>query len=123
MLPKKTRLNSSLIPEIVNNGSRFFNDNFTIFLKRADNNQVTKICVIVAMKVAKNAVVKNKIKRWVKEILRQEYTQINSGYNLVILVKKNIMMEKYPIIKAEIIKLLTSAKILNKNAPINSQKY
>ena len=52
-----------------------------------------------------NSVKRNKLKRWAREVYKEEEEKLKKGINIVILYKKNTTIDKvdYYIIKAEII--------------------
>lgn len=72
-----------------------------IFLKvlknNLDNNQFG---IIVSTKISKKAVIRNKIKRQLREIIKQ--TNIKIGFDIVIVTKPEIVNKNYQEIKNEL---------------------
>ncbi len=48
-----------------------------------------KVAVIVSRKVSKKAVIRNRIRRRIYELIRQEFTDYANGYNLIFTVFSN----------------------------------
>lgn len=64
-----------------------------------------------------NSVFRNKIKRWAKESYTKVEESVCSGYNIIVLYKKNIEVEKlsYDIVSDEISSLLHKVGIMYEN--------
>ena len=79
--------------------------------ENADNNFLG-ICV---SKKHGNSVLRNRIKRWAKESYTVLEKNVTSGYNIIILYKKNIEVEKlsYLIILEELRGLLSKGNIFH----------
>lgn len=60
--------------------------------------------IIVSLKVSKKAVIRNKIRRRIKEILRQ--IEIKQGYDIVVITNKEIINKSFREIKERILFLL-----------------
>jgi len=71
-----------------------------------------RFCVVVSSKVSKKAVVRNKIKRRIKEIVKTSYPGLRSGFDIAIIAQTEILNKKYSEIEAEVNNLFKSAKIL-----------
>jgi len=72
----------------------------------------SRFCVVVGLKIAKKAAIRNKTKRRIKEILRNVYPLLKPGFDIAIITKKEILGKKYNTIAEEINDLLKSAKII-----------
>lgn len=78
MLPKKHRLSKSAeVRKTTARGRSFFNPYFTI--KSSKDTDRVKVTVIVSVKVSKKAVVRNKIKRIIRETVRINIDNFQSG--------------------------------------------
>lgn len=76
-----------------------------VFLKILKNNlDDNRFGIVVSKKISKKAVNRNKIKRRLKEIIRQ--INIKSGFDIVIVAKPEILDKKYQEIKDELEELL-----------------
>ncbi len=89
MLPKKFRLHAdSDIKRLVRGGKTFFLPQITI--KYQPNNQdLLRIGFVVSTKVDKRAVVRNRVKRRMREALRSELGNIKNGNDLLFIAKKS----------------------------------
>jgi ribonuclease P protein component len=90
--------------------SAFFNLNYL-----GNNLDRARIGVVVNKRVAKKATERNLLKRQLREILRNNYSQIQSGLDLVISTKGPSVKLGFDKLKEELMILLEKAK-LTKNA-------
>jgi len=113
MLPKNNRLkNKKEFKEIFRKGKGFEKD--FLFLKiKKNNSKKIKVGFIVPKKVNKKAVVRNKIKRRLREIIKEEFFKIKPGINIVLVVKKDIEKKDFLEIKKTVIILLREAEVLS----------
>ena len=63
---------------------------------------ISRFGIIVSAKISKKAVVRNKIKRQIREIIRLDLENIKSGQDVAIVVLSPIIEEKYQEIKKEL---------------------
>jgi ribonuclease P protein component len=113
MLEKKFRLRkSSEIQKTFARGRNFFNPFFN--LKFVGTKTVPRLTVVVSTKVAKRAVVRNKIKRVVRENIRLNLSKLQSGDYAIVARPAAAKITKAEI-KVNIIKLLTLARLLKTN--------
>lgn len=76
-----------------------------VFLKILKNNlEANRFGIIVSTKISKKAVNRNKIKRRIREIIRQ--ADIETGFDIVVVAKPEIINKNYQEIKEEIEELL-----------------
>lgn len=68
-------------------GKCFWNRNLVLYVKR-NGSKTTRLGLSVTKKLG-NAVVRNKLRRRIKEITRQNLIKIKDGYDLVVIPKKN----------------------------------
>jgi ribonuclease P protein component len=88
-------------------GKKVSNKYSTIFFKRLSNKDTKKLNLsIVTKKKIGNAVVRNKIKRRLRNIMNDIYKQIkiNLNFSYLIIARKNVSSEKYQDIKTQIFK-------------------
>ena len=90
MLPRPYRLTKKEeIERVFKRGRSFFTP--ILGVKAAPGGRVvTRFAVVVSTKVAKRATARNRIKRQLREILRENRAQINSGYDVVLLARLGI---------------------------------
>lgn len=69
-----------------------------LYIKYKKNNlNKNSFKIIVSLKVSKKAVTRNKIKRRIREILRD--ANLNQGYEIVVITNKNILDKSFQEIK------------------------
>ena len=87
-MEKKSRLRKNMeFKKVYKARKNFWNRNFIIYLKR-NGSEETRIGVSISRKVG-NAVVRNKLKRRIKEINSAYIANLKKGYDIVIIPKKN----------------------------------
>lgn len=88
MLPKKFRLHAdSDIKRLVQSGKTFFLPQLTLKYKN-NNENCLRIGFVVSTRVDKRAVVRNKIKRRMREAIKTELAKIKGGNDLLFIAKK-----------------------------------
>ena len=88
-------------------GKKISNKYSTIFFKRLSNKDTKKLNLsIVTKKKIGNAVIRNKIKRRLRNIMNDIYKQIkiNSNFSYLIIARQNVSKEKFQDIKTQIFK-------------------
>ena len=88
-------------------GKKVSNKYSTIFFKRLSNKDTKKLNLsIVTKKKIGNAVIRNKIKRRLRNIMNDIYKQIkiNLKFSYLIIARQNVSREKYQDIKTQIFK-------------------
>ena len=88
-------------------GKKIANKYSTIFFKRLSNKDTKKLNLsIVTKKKIGNAVIRNKIKRRLRNIMNDIYKQIklNLNFSYLIIARQNVSKEKYNDIKNQIFK-------------------
>ena len=73
----------------------------------------TQFGISISQKISKKAIVRNYLKRQIKSVIRIFLPKIVSGYQIVIVVKKQIQGCQYSILLREIKELLINAKIVH----------
>ncbi len=112
MLPKKNRLKRNKDFERVLKKGKGFKQDF-LFLRLVKNNlDENRFGFIVSQKVSKKAVIRNKIKRRLRESIREKIKRLKQGYDIVLLPSPDIKEKSFKEIDQAIDKILTKAKIL-----------
>jgi ribonuclease P protein component len=101
LLPKKFKLSGFLVSQIIKKGKHWGSPFFTLRYFPLENSLFS---VVVPVKVDKRAVVRNRIKRQIYEILRLNLNKFKPKLGIVILVKKEILGKSYREIEKEILK-------------------
>ena len=87
MLKRKNRLGKTVeIQKVLARGRNFFNPFFTIKFLPGQNDK--RFTVVVSAKVFKKAVARNRLKRIVREHLRQHLDQFKNGSYVIIARQK-----------------------------------
>lgn len=94
---------------IIHNCPYIKNDLYVIYVEKNKNLEKYQFGVSVSKKVG-NAVVRNKIKRQIKDIIDKFYYQNN--FNCIIIVKKNIVSKNYNEMKEKLFSLLTKENLI-----------
>lgn len=112
MLPRAHRLTKETdFKLLAQEGQSFYSPLFTIKILKAKDAD-SRFGVVISAKVSKKAVVRNKIKRRITEIIRLALPKIKSGFDVMILVKTVVAEKNYQEIKEDIEKLFKKANIL-----------
>ena len=112
MLLKKNRLNKRKDFEKVLKGARGLKSDF-LYLKGADNElETTRIGFIVSQKVSRRAVVRNKLKRQLREIVKPELERIRKGKDLIFIALPGIEKQSFPEVKKAVDCLLKKSGLL-----------
>lgn len=90
--------------EIINLNNSKRNKYFSIYYRK-NNEQRNRYGISVPTKTG-TAVVRNKIKRRIKNIIDNNKNTIQSGYDYVIIIKKGILELTYLEIEKELLKLI-----------------
>lgn len=83
----------------------------------ATKQPVSKLAVVISKKVAKKAVVRNKIRRRFTETIREQWQTIQPGYNIIITIKSDISSQNQADLQTEITTCLKRAHLINEKKP------
>lgn len=98
---------------IIENNKSYKSNYYTIFLVPTTNNNY-RFGISIGKKVG-NAVIRNKIKRQIKNILDIYKDQIKPNYDCIIIVKSNIIDLSYFQIKESLFEVLKKINIFKEN--------
>jgi ribonuclease P protein component len=93
LLAKNYRLPSSLIPQVLKKGKRFYSKHFVLILDRQGSSvknkepSVSRFTFIVPLKFNKRAVKRNRLKRCLREKVGTSLAKIKWGYNAIFLAR------------------------------------
>lgn len=85
MLPKINRLTKQKDFEILFKGGRSFKNKFLALRVIKNNTEEIKIGFVVSQKVSKKAVVRNKVKRRLRESVKPILSEIKKGQNIAVI--------------------------------------
>lgn len=114
MLPKENRLRNKKDFLGVFNKGRGFKEDF-LFFKFADNNlEMSRFGFIVSQKVSKKAVIRNRVKRMLRELVRIKMPKIKKGVDVVLIAIHGIETRDFWELEKVIDKIFLRARILEK---------
>ncbi len=88
----------------------------SFYIKFIENEEeITKVSVVVPKKVAKLAVTRNRIKRQLSEIVRLNYKELKAGYNIIVICKDTVLTKKYKELNDEWLDLIKKAELQNES--------
>lgn len=113
MLSKQNRLRLKRDFEKAFKQGKSFRQDF-LFMKIAENDlNETRFGFIVSKKISNKAVIRNKIKRQLREIVRNQLDQIKKGLDIVLVALPEIKNKDFQKIEQTVNKLLKKARISN----------
>ena len=100
---------------VLSKGNYYSGKNLEIFINK-NNKEINFIGIAISSKIAK-AVVRNRIKRLIRENYKNIELDLKTGYNIVFLWKKNVSTKfaTYENIKLDIKYIFDKANILEEN--------
>ena len=102
MLARCSRLKKNKEFDLVFKEGRAVYGGFIGIKARKNELGINRFGVLLSTKVSKLAVIRNKYKRKIKAIVRQEDVNLNQGYDAVIIVRPAIIGKKYQDITTEL---------------------
>lgn len=109
-MEKKYRLKKNMeFKKVYNVGKNHWNRNFVLYVKK-NNLDETRVGFTVTKKHG-NAVVRNKIRRQMKEAYRLNFNNVKNGYDLVFIPKRNITNINYKEIEGSMIHIMKIARV------------
>jgi len=118
MLPKINRLvKEKDFDNVFKNGRKYYlSRTVKIYIKIKENNlKQSRFGFIISKKIFSKAVVRNKLKRRLREIIKKELPNIKKGVDAVIVVLPGFEENNFQKIKKIVIGLLQKAGIISKN--------
>lgn len=91
-------------------GSSVANRYYVLYVVKKTRTQTLRVGFSVSKKVG-NAVVRNRVKRVLREVMRLQIVHIEYGFDLVIIARKQAVELSYAQANKELCKLLTKAKL------------
>ncbi len=112
MLAEKNRLKKEKDFQDFKKIKESFKGDFLILKKKKNNFPLKRFGFVVSKKVSPKAVVRNKIKRILREAVREKIEAIKEGYDIVFFAKGKSKEELFSSFKKEIGSLLKKADLL-----------
>lgn len=112
MLSNSNRLRSdSDFAEVRNKGTLHQGQNFAISMRDRGDSDPSRFGIIVSTKISKLAVIRNKVKRIIREAVVSEIENVNRGLDIVFLVKPSILKIERTDLIAQVKKEMKDAKL------------
>ena len=123
MLPEENRLRLKRDHDLIfRKGLRFKSPFFLLLvLKRTDTTLPSRFSFVVSKKVDKRAVVRNQIRRRLRELVRKNLDSINSGFDCIFIASPNAAGKKTKTMLPYFEKTLRNARMINQNANLKKQ--
>lgn len=108
-MPKKSLRKKKDIDQVFTAGLSFYCPILGVKALKNDLNH-NRLGIIIGLKVSKLAVVRNKIKRQIRAIIKEDLLNKEASYDLVIIVMKDILDKSFIEIKESLLKILSKLK-------------
>lgn len=113
-LPKKNRLTTQDFSKIKNK-SGLWSKGLFLKVKSVKNNLLEpRFGIVVGSNVSKKAVLRNKIKRILREVINKNIGIIKKGFDIVIIVNPQAAEKDYKELESDLTEALNSIKLLIK---------
>lgn len=113
MLPRKYKLKKNNDFKKVFKKGKYRREDF-IGIKFLKNGlDISRFSFLVGLKISKKAVIRNKIKRKLEEVVRLNLKKIAIGFDVIIFIDKEILEKRYLEILERLISLLEKSKLIN----------
>ncbi len=97
--------------DIFRNGKKFENQTYLIKVKE-NNLDFSRFAFVVPVKIYRKAVVRNTLKRKKREAVRSVFKQIEKGFDVIVISKKDLDKRSYKEIKEGVVDILQKAKVI-----------
>ena len=112
MLVKENRLKNKRDFDIVFKEGKGCKEDF-LFLKTRNNNlEFSRFGIVVGKKVSNKAVVRNKIKRRLREILKRKIDRVRKGMDIILITLPGIEKQEFKDLERKIEKILKKAELI-----------
>ena len=112
MLPKKNRLKKKKDFERVFKKSKGYKEDFLLLRVASNNLQFSRFGFVINQKVSKKATIRNRIKRRLRAVIRENLPKIKKGVDGVIIVRPGMESNNFKKIEETIYRLIKKAKLL-----------
>lgn len=113
-MEKKNRLTKrEYFDKVYKHGKSSANHQFVLYYKAQPQQASFRLGVSVSKKLG-NAVVRNRIRRVLKEIVRLNASQIPGGYDLILIARKPVVEMSYHEIEKSVFHVLKRASLLRR---------
>ncbi|NQV13537.1 MAG: ribonuclease P protein component [Parcubacteria group bacterium] len=112
MLPKANRLQKDDDFARVHRHGRFFKCQFVAIKSLSNRRPESRFGFLVGIKVSKKAIVRNKVKRRLREVVRLALPDIKPGFDVVIMVRPEAADKTYQEIETALRSAFQQARLL-----------
>ncbi len=112
MLAKQYRLKKNKDFELTFKKGEALNGRFLFLKLRINNLEISRFGFVIGKKVSNKAVIRNKLKRQLREIIRNNLSNIKSGFDIIIIVKPGIVDRDCREVEEEAMELLGRAGLI-----------
>ena len=100
---------------VLKQGKYVSGNNVAIYIKRNNSNKNINLFGICVSKKHGNSVIRNKLKRWAREVYFSMEQELEKNYSIIILYRKGIEVDKlnYNLLKDEIRRLFIKNELLH----------
>ena len=106
VLPFENRLKKKKEFQAVLKEGTFIKGVFFFLKYRPNNMQVSRVGFIVSKKSIKSAAGRNKVKRRLRHIIKEDIKNIKTGYDLIFLIKKQAKEAKFADLENDVIQII-----------------
>lgn len=100
--------------KVYKNGGFLASDLFNLnFLLTKEPN--TRIGIVISKKILKKAFQRNKLKRRIREVLKNLYPRIKPGFDVIITVKKEALAKSFAELEIELFRQLQKKELVKKD--------
>jgi ribonuclease P protein component len=96
-------------------GKKVFFKNFLVYIYKRQADDITRLGIVVSKKTARNAVVRNKFKRRIREIFRKNKFIIKKGYDILVIGTKFSVEESYNNLNEIFLEILEKENLLTQS--------
>ena len=112
-MDKMYRLRSNMeFKKVYKYGKNYWNRNLILYVMKNDLGY-TRVGYSITKKIG-NSVVRNRIRRQMKEIYRLKFDLIENNYDLIFIPKKNVVEISYDKLESAMVHIMNLAKLLKK---------
>jgi ribonuclease P protein component len=120
-MQRKLRLRSREdFNRIYRHGRSFANSQFVVYWRKHSQTEQFRLGISASSKLG-GAVVRNRIRRMVKEIVRHNANKLNEGTDLILIVRKPALSLPYIEMEKSVLHVLRKAGLLKGSAPADRQ--
>lgn len=104
-MKKEFRIRKNIeFKRVYNGGNNYWNRNLTLYVKKNGLNN-SRVGITITKKIG-NSVVRNQIRRRIKEIYRLNFFRLKDGYDIVFIPKKNVVDLSFAQLESAVIHIL-----------------